>query len=29
MSLIINWWNIVVLALGLVATFWCNNKYNE
>ena len=29
MSLIINWWNIVVLALGLIATFWCNNKYNE
>lgn len=29
MSLIINWWNIAVLALGLVASFWCNNKYNE
>ena len=29
LDLILNWWNIVVLALGLVATFWCNNKYNE
>lgn len=29
MSLIFNPWNIVVFVLGLAATLWCNNKYNE
>ena len=29
MSLIFNWWNFVVLAIGMVATFWCSNKYSD
>ena len=29
LDLIINWWNFVVLGIGLCATKWCNNKYEE
>ena len=29
LDLILNWWNFVVLGIGLCATKWCNNKYEE
>ena len=28
-DLLLNWWNFVVLVIGLIATFWCKNKYND
>ena len=28
-DLLLNWWNFVVLVIGLIATLWCKNRYND
>lgn len=28
-DLLWNEWNLIVLSIGLLATFWCNKKYND
>lgn len=28
-ELLLNWWNFGALAFGLLASLWCNKKYNE
>ena len=28
-DLLLNWWNFVVLAIGLIATFYCKNRYDN
>ena len=28
-DLIFNWWNLAVLTLGSIATYWCKKKYDE